>query len=258
MGKLRESLMTKKTKTAEPEASPMIETIGLDDVASELDEHSSEPSETFVAQNEQRKANEESEYAHLRDKQGYTFDPAIHLTDSEGKPRFNVDDTLKRRRKRKAKTDASAKVSEAASVQLTAEQQQQARYAGIAAANSMLVVCRGLGGDDWQPIKNESTGIDEQAELAQAFGDYFVSKGWTEFPPGIALSLCVGMYATPRFTLPKTQSRIKNGWARVTGWFSKRKRKRVAQPNNRNDREREINTRKDAGNSGGDAPGAEA
>lgn len=224
-------------------------TVKLDDVANSLADASPEPSPTFIQQASYAKQEQLSEWAHLRDKLGYTFDQKIHMSNDDGSPKLNTDDTIKRRRIRKKKTTDGLRISDAVTVQLTAEQQTQARYAGVAAASSLFVVCRGLGGEEWQPQKNEAQGIDERAEMQSAFGDYFVSKGWTEFPPGVALSLCLGMYAAPRFTLPQTQSRIKSAWVKTGQWFSRRK-KGATQSDLRDDGQREDNASKTVGGDG--------
>ena len=224
-------------------------TVGLESVADSLADASPEPSETFIQQTADAKQDQLSEWAHLRDKLGYTFDQKIHLSNDDGSPKLNADNTIKRRRIRKKKADTGEAISDAVTVQLTAEQQTQARYAGVAAASSLFVVCRGLGGEEWQPQKDDAQGIDERAEMQTAFGDYFVSKGWTEFPPGVALSLCLGMYAAPRFTLPQTQSRIKNAWVKTVAWFSRRK-KSAAQSDTGNDKQRKDDVSKTLGGDG--------
>ena len=80
--------------------------------------------------------------------------------------------------------------------------------AGKAAAHMLITLGCTIGGDEFQPVKDETYGIDEAANLETAFGDYFVATGRTDFPPGIALSIAVGGYILPRFTRPKTKSRL--------------------------------------------------
>lgn len=238
--------MAQRKKKTEEETKPL-PSANLDSISDSLAESSPEVSQSFVDQAQDAKQEKESEWAHLRDKQGYTFDSKIHLSKDDGSPKLNKDGTIQRRRLRKKKSQTDGEqISDAVTVQLTAEQQTQARYAGVAAASSLFVVCRGLGGEEWIPQKDETQGIDERAELQTAFGDYFVSKGWTEFPPGIALSLCLGMYAAPRFTLPQTQSRIKSAWTKSREWLGRRK-KSATRVDSRNDRQREIDAGKDTG-----------
>jgi hypothetical protein len=54
--------------------------------------------------------------------------------------------------------------------------------------------------------------------LESAFGDYFEATGKTDIPPGMALTVAIGGYMLPRFTMPKTRSRM----GKVKDWFVKK------------------------------------
>ena len=77
--------------------------VNLDSVAADIATQSPEPSTSFIEKTAADKQETDSEFAHLRDKLGYTFDATLHYTD-DGKPKINADGTLKRRRIRKKKT----------------------------------------------------------------------------------------------------------------------------------------------------------
>ncbi len=100
------------------------------------------------------------------------------------------------------------------------------RASGKAAASLLLMAGVGLGGEEWQPRLDDKLGIDERGMLEMAFGDYFVATGKTDIPPGWALVAAVGMYALPRFAMPKTRSRLAvvKSWigAKIVKWKAKR------------------------------------
>lgn len=83
-----------------------------------------------------------------------------------------------------------------------AENEAQCRGAGIVAAGTMFMLCRGIMGDEWQPT------ADEVAMQNEAWGNYFVAKGVSDVPPGMALALGIGAYVAPRLTKPKTQQKL--------------------------------------------------
>jgi hypothetical protein len=112
-------------------------------------------------------------------------------------------------------------------------QEQQARAAGVAAAAALVTIGTMIGGEEWYPQKEP---LDEMQNLSDAFGNYFVAKNVQDFPPGVALCFAVAMYAAPRFTQPKTQTRVASfkNWVslRVARWKIKkefRKRGIIAQ-----------------------------
>lgn len=114
----------------------------------------------------------------------------------------------------------------------------QARTGGKAAANLLLALCVGLGGDEWHPRIDPKIGLDEKFMLETVFGDYFVATGKADLPPGWALVAGCCMYSLPRFAMPKTKSRlsaIKNWFAaKVIAWRARRAGHRVTvKPENR-------------------------
>ena len=156
-----------------------------------------------------------AQYSHLKDVQGNSFDPAIHKVNKAGEPTVSPRGSLIKKPGRKP-TANSASGSRTSSVvggvqNVTTNQQNekmQARAAGMMAANLMLQIGIVAGGEEWHPRYDEQTGLNEKGMLEQAFGDYFEATGKTDIPPGMALTVAIGAYALPRFTMPKTQSRL--------------------------------------------------
>jgi hypothetical protein len=155
-----------------------------------------------------------------KDKYGNAFDPKIHASNADGSPRRTVRGAWALKRGNKGKAAASPPSSNGivlpgASSGASAKE-QEARAGGAGAANLFLMLCVGLGGQEWQPIKDDKTGKDDKAMLEHAFGDYFVSRNWGDLPPGWALVAALCIYAGPRFTMPQTTTRLQ----RVKLWFA--------------------------------------
>lgn len=104
-----------------------------------------------------------------------------------------------------------------------------ARASGQGVANLFLMLSVGIGGEEWQPREKP---INEKEMLEQGFADYFQSQGWEDLPPGLALIACVGVYALPRFAMPRTKERAKGfkNWAvgKYIDWKAGRAKKKHA------------------------------
>lgn len=158
-----------------------------------------------------------------KDVNGDIFNAGVHAANADGSPRLTTGGAFAKKRGRKAgnastvPADGSKVVIPGAAStgapKLTKE--QLARRGGTGAANLLLMVGVGLGGDEWQPRKDDKIGLDEKAMLESAFGDYFVANEYADLPPGWALTAAIGMYALPRFGMPKTQTRLQ----RVKSWI---------------------------------------
>lgn len=107
-----------------------------------------------------------------------------------------------------------------------------ARAGGTTAANLLIMLSVGIGGAEWLPRQPPIIPYDEKAALEGAFADYFEAKGWEDLPPGWALVAGIGMYALPRFTMPRTQERAKGfkNWiaGKYINWKAKRAKKAAA------------------------------
>jgi hypothetical protein len=162
------------------------------------------------------------------DKAGTRFDPALHETGPDGKGILGVRGNWRAKRGRKTGGPVSGSVAGStlgaptgptAQDVKAAQNEQQSRIAGAAAAQMLFVAGRVIGGEEWAPRKDEKTGVDEEALLTSAFGDYFKAKDVKDIPPGAALAFVLMMYAGPRFTMPQTQQRVKSFKARIVQWW---------------------------------------
>jgi hypothetical protein len=168
------------------------------------------------------------------DASGAKFDPAIHSADRDGKGILNASGLWRKKRKSKvASGDKPAATAVVVEGQMTEQQKAQARMAGVAAAHATVMAGRMFGGDEWIPVvrtvdtgEGKKASMDERAMLEGAYGDYFIATGKSDFPPGVALFMALAMYATPRFTMPVTKSRIQSikEWAarKWLNWKHKR------------------------------------
>jgi hypothetical protein len=142
-----------------------------------------------------------------KDAAGEVWDPAKHATGKDGKGVKTANDLWRRRKglggiARPSSVHRPPNKEAQEQAQKTAEAlNAQARAAGAAAAASIFMIGRAIGGEDWNPTEPE---VRMQTD---AWGNYFVAKGITDFPPGIALSIAVLGYAGPRFFTPKTRER---------------------------------------------------
>jgi hypothetical protein len=174
-----------------------------------------------------------------KDKDGNAFNPAIHAVNADGSPRKTTTGRYALKRGKKAgvveapKATAKGIVIPGAAPGANAKE-QEARAGGVGAANLLLMVSVAIGGQEWQPIKDDKTGRDEKMMLETAFGDFFVSQGWQDLPPGWALAAACGMYALPRFAMPQTRTRMQRikewAFAKIGSWRARRGAKRRGVP----------------------------
>lgn len=102
-----------------------------------------------------------------------------------------------------------------------------ARMAGAAAANSIFLLGTMFGGEEWRPITVDESGItfspiDEKKMMSEAFSEYMLAKGITDFPPGLTLTMALVSYVAPRLAMPKTKERMRG----IKGWIALRLAKR--------------------------------
>lgn len=192
-------------------------TLSLDGIAGDLLSEQPDASPHAIAQAE---ADAQAQADNPTDGNGDTFNPAIHAQNADGSPRKTVGGNWAKKRGNKGKGGAPALKLPGGAVSAPAPDNKEiaARASGVAAANLLIVLGMGIGGDEWQPRVLKEHGIDEKAMLEQAWGDYFVATGTTDIPPGWALVAACGMYALPRFSMPATKSRVKG----VGAWFKKK------------------------------------
>lgn len=134
----------------------------------------------------------------LRDKDGTVFDPKIHCADDSGQP---VTTKHGRYRKRPGRHAVSIPAkTESGGI-------RPGTYEAACAATAIFIQTSvAFFGDEWQPEVLPHT--NEEDQMAAAFQRYFEVKGIVDFPPGVALSICLMSYAGRRLARPKTQSRF--------------------------------------------------
>jgi hypothetical protein len=175
-----------------------------------------------------------AKYAHLKDSDGNSFDPAIHKTNKEGEPTLSTKGKLIKKPGRKPGQSNTSQESFVAGVsdkptpqtQQESKNRLQARASGTMTANLLLQIGIVAGGEEWHPRSDPSIGLDEKKMLEDAFADYFEATGKTDLPPGLALTVAVGAYALPRFTMPKTRSRLGKAKDAIKKWWITRKLKK--------------------------------
>lgn len=150
------------------------------------------------------------------DSSGAAWNPEIHATGADGKGVKTAKGEWRRRRGAAGRSSVVGR--KAADVPPAQQNDTAARAAGVACAHSLFMFGRMLGGEEWAPRKIEEKGtvlLDESKMMEQAWGDYFVATGKTDFPPGLALTMACSAYILPRFTMPMTKSRIQKAkeWA---------------------------------------------
>ncbi|AUR98301.1 hypothetical protein NVP1249A_07 [Vibrio phage 1.249.A._10N.261.55.B9] len=202
----------------EPKPSEAVQTEtssggSLDNIANTLADSMPEVQEHAIEQEKAKTDAEREKWADLEDVDGNTFDPAIHKTNKDAEPTLSRTGKLIKKPGRKGGGGSSSGpsvigVKQEAKPDPEQAARIQARASGKMAANLLMTLGIVAGGEEWQPIKDPTTGIDEKQMLESAFADYFEATGKTDIPPGMALTVAIGGYALPRFTMPKTRSRM--------------------------------------------------
>lgn len=149
------------------------------------------------------------EYRGRVDAEGTAFDPAIHATDDAGRPKKTKTGKWSKKRGRKSRTGYSQKQAGKTSADIEAEQ------AGLATAQVIFTMGVAIGGEEWQPVIDDSTGVNEPHQMAQAWAEYYKATGITNMPPWLTVVIACGSYAMPRLAMPKTQTRLQ----RLRGWI---------------------------------------
>ena len=205
---MTEETVTGETEKGENSATPVPpqSTPGLAEIASQLAGGMPEVQQHAIdkAQADATTSSEQAE----------KFDPAIHATDTDGNPKYRADGSFALKRGRKAGATQS-KINKPERPPQITDSEVAARQSGKVCAALCIQLGVVVGGDEWLPRKDASIGMDEQLQIEAAFANYFNAKGYTDIPPGLALVLSLAAYALPRFTMPKTRTRL----ARAKDWI---------------------------------------
>jgi len=203
----------------------------LTQIADDLITSQPEVQEHAIAQESAQDDERAAQYADLRDRDGNPFDPAIHKTNGAGEPTVSTLGKLIKKPGRKPAQKPGAGGSTVGGVSpgdggQAAQVRAQARASGTLSANLLIQIGIVAGGEEWHPRVNADIGLDEKTMLENAFADYFEATGKTDIPPGLALTVAVGAYTLPRFTMPKTRGRIAKARDAIKKWWINRKLKK--------------------------------
>ena len=229
------------TAPAAPENGPAAQLGLLDAVAGDLAATMPDVQEHAVAQAAAQAAaqNAINEQNAGKDKAGTTFDASLHQTGPDGRPVMTTKGTYALKRGRKAGGASSVPAAstmparqvgapaQASAPAAEIAQAQAARAAGMQAAELLFAAGVIIGGDEWMPRKDDKIGLDERASMQTAMANYFESTGKADLSPGMVLSFVMLAYAAPRFSMPKTQSRFQTVKAKIVGWWTNRKLRKM-------------------------------
>lgn len=131
------------------------------------------------------------------------FDPAIHASDDEGKPRFTANGGYAKKRGRKAGQKPGVQITDGKLTMQDSAPVQSANFK-VAALGTVLMVTQSmqsLFGPQWKPEKLEVDSLTDSLE------QYYSSKGIDDLPPGFVLAFAISAYSLPRISHPETLSR---------------------------------------------------
>ena len=189
------------------------ECVDLESISNALLDAMPDVQEHAIAQSEAVESEKEESLRAQVDSAGTRFDPNIHKSNKSGEPtRTKTGKFIKK------PASSTVKIAEQAQTQAPQPANASAECAGAAAAGALFTAGVVLGGEEWAPIVDKSTGLDERVVMQSAFADYFRATGKTDFPPSVALAVVVLAYVAPRFTMPKTQTR----YTRFKNWIVKK------------------------------------
>lgn len=156
------------------------------------------------------------------------FDPALHLTNSDGTPRLTKSGAYMRKRGPAKGSTPKSKAGDTdlfsdAPTDVPRETQPAAAPATTAAtlnnravAAMLVTTCTTLAerviGPEWKAEKDETKALTDAARV------YLDSIGGLEISPGTALAIAVVGYSLPRLAVPNTQTKLQ----KLGGWVSSR------------------------------------
>lgn len=134
------------------------------------------------------------------------FNPQIHASDNEGKPRFTASGSYAMKRGRKSGQKAAPQIVDG-KLSMVSETLNEQDFK-LAAMGTVLMITQSMQsifGEQWEPNKNESEQLITSLEI------YFRSKGVGDLPPGFILAFAIATYSIPRIKHPETVSR----WSKI-------------------------------------------
>ena len=156
-----------------------------------------------------------------RDTKGNSFDPALHQTNPDGSPKLSP--KTGRLMKRRAPRDRKSSVAQPDAPLQGGGEATQIKMAATATVESIGMLGRMLGGEEWAFVRSVEHSIDEKAAGIDAFTQYYTSKGVTDVPPGVIITIWALSYIGPRMAMPQTKSRFNLAVAWVKNKLSRKK-----------------------------------
>jgi hypothetical protein len=223
-----------------PDAAPAASS--LDDTARELVSEIPEPQQHAIDQARTEQALDPAQPPPTveTDVLGVPWNPAEHATGQDGKGVRTAKGSWRKRRGLKGSqshvaTDAAGRVPEPSQEEINKRSaEHQSRMAGAVVGTLVIRISTAVGGDHFSSrthsVPNTDIKWTDQGMLQEAFGDFFVAKGVTDVPPGVALTGALMMYYLPRFQEPAVRERAggiihwtKERVARIAHWFKYRR-----------------------------------
>ena len=185
----------------------------------------------------------------LVDAQGRAFDPALHETDpATSEPRLTTTGKLRLKRGRggvsakvptsgfKVGATSGPTVPGPSGAQVLAERNAKIESTALITAEMIFMCGKLIGGEEWEPKVDKSTGLNERDIMKSAWAEYYRARGIIDLPPELMLAVAVGSYAVPRFFQPKTKTRLQKG----KEWFYQYLARRKARKNGWTARETQV------------------
>ena len=160
----------------------------------------------------------DTEVSRDRDIKGTVFDPAIHSTDATGRPLKNLTGTFRKKRGRRPGVSQSPDKLKSGEISVGSMQ------SGRATAEFVFALGTGLGGEEWQPKRDQRTGLNESEFMTMSWARYYETSEHKDLPPWLGVCVAMSIYVLPRLMMPKTKGRI----ARVIEWYQRRKQQKQA------------------------------
>lgn len=167
------------------------------------------------------------EFAHLRDREGLSFDPELHLWDSKkDEPETTKAGVLKRRPGPRGRRSSSASQSyippetggaEGAAEQVVTER-DLARTSARVLASTWFSICSLLLG----PKASAADEYREREQLEEAWTEYFVIRGRPNIPPSLLVGQAMGAHLARALREEESRSRIR----KFGEWLRSRKNRR--------------------------------
>ncbi len=135
-------------------------------------------------------------------------------------------------------TTVTGNSSPAAGAVPTVDKDQKYRTTATLCVGMFLNFNIGCFGEEYIPVALDEKGlITERALLEDAAYEYCKAHDLSDIPPGMYVTLAVGMYYTKRFQMPKTKEKVKGIWAGIKRWWADYKYRRAESKKDKSNKE---------------------